>query len=149
MKPFGAAGLFCLALSASSALADTQTFDDVRWIVPNGKGTRDVKVVLSLEDDRVVLASHDGEVLRSIPYESLETISNSVVRRRRWTGGLLTGSFISPLGYGLLFTKSKKHYITLFEKDEATVVKLDGEDYATVLAMLARRAPQPPIQVSR
>jgi hypothetical protein len=132
-------------LMSSSLMAGPRVEDgyDVRWVVPHGKGTKEIKAVLSVEDDALVLRSQSGERLRHLSYDSLNTVAPSTTRHRRWVAGLALGTVVSPLGYGLIFTKSRRHYITFFQDDMTTVVKVSGDDYPRALTQIQSRLPQP------
>jgi hypothetical protein len=150
MTRVSAISLFCLLLSSAAVADPARRGDhDARWVVPHGKGTRDIKAVLSVEDNAIVLLARNGDVLRELPYDSLTTISHSTTRSRRWVSGLVTGTVINPLGFGFLFLKSKKHYVTFYQDDRATVVRLNGDAYANVLASLARRTSRPLVQAAQ
>lgn len=151
MRPVAVVLLSCTLLSFVSAPvgAETLILPEARWIVPNGKGSREIEVALSLENDRLVLESRDGEVLRSIPYDSVHTISHGTERKRRWLGGLGLGALVHPLGFGLLLTKSKAHYVTVHQDAADTVLKLRSGDYTTTLSALATALPQVPFRPGR
>ena len=151
MKRLSGVVVFCALWSASPAMAATPsgTSHEARWLVPHGKGTREVKTVLTVEDEGLVLRSQSGDVLRTLPYESLKTVSHATTRHRRWVSGVLVGTLVNPIGLGLLFTRSERHYITFFQDDAATVIKLGGEDYANVLGAIASRTSQPLVSAVR
>jgi hypothetical protein len=151
MRPVAVVVLSCTLLSLASAPAgaETQTLSEARWIVPHGKGSREIEVALSLENDRLILESRDGEVLRSIPYDSVRTISHATERKRRWLGGLGLGVLVHPLGFGLLLTKSKAHYVTVQHDGADTILKLRSGDYTTTLSALATALPHVPFRPGR
>jgi len=151
MSRVNAVALSCALLVSSSAVAAPRLNGsyDARWLVSHGKGTKDVKAVLTLEEEGVVLRSRSGEMLRSLPYESLDTVTHSTTRHRRWVSGLAVGALVSPVGLALALTKSTRHYVTFAQGETATVVKLDGDDYADALMRLQPRLHQPLVLASR
>jgi hypothetical protein len=151
MSRMSAVALSCALLASSPAVAAPRASGsyDARWIVAQGKGTKEVKAVLILEEDGVALRSRSGELLRSLPYASLDTVTHSTTRHRRWVSGLAVGALVSPVGLALALTKSTRHYVTFAQGESATVVKLDGDDYADALMRLQPRLPQPLVLASR
>ena len=133
----------CLLLASSMAVAEPMVIPpcEARWIVPHGTGTREIKAILRIEPDAVVLQARSGDILRVLRYESLTTVAHATTRHRRWGTGLVLGTLVNPLGYGFLFTKAKRNFITFFQDDVATVIKLDNDGYAEVLAAVAGRMP--------
>jgi hypothetical protein len=143
--------LLCMLIPSPMAFAGTVPVasHQARWVVPDGKGTREIKAALTLDDAGVVLRSESGEILRSVPYESLRSVSYGTTGHRRWTSGLLVGTLVNPIGYALILTKSKSHYVTFLQDDAATVVKLEGSDYSRVLEEVEARTSRPAVAEMR
>ena len=153
MTRVSAAGLSFALLLSSTATAHSvaEKGYETKWVVPkgNGKGTKDVKTVMNIEDDSVVLRSIDGQVLKVLPFDSMNTVSHFTSRHRRWVSGLALGTLVNPVGYAVLLTKSKRHYVTFFDRDGSTVLQLKGDDFAPALAQIQRHLPRPVVRATR
>jgi hypothetical protein len=153
MKRVSAAGLSLALLWSSTAMAQNAAENayEAKWVVSkgNGKGTKEVRAIMNIEDDSVVLRSNRGEVLKVLTFDSLNTVSHSTSRHHRWVSGLALGTFVNPVGYVVVLTRSKRHYVTFFDQEGSTVLQLKGDDLAPALAQIQRHLPRPIVQAAR
>ena len=129
--------------SGLASLAEATPFA-ARWIVEKKK----IETLVTLESDALVLRSRAGDVLRSIPYTSVRTAAHARTRHRRWAAGAVLGA-VAPLGYAAALTKSTRYQVTLFGRDAATVLELDGAAYGRLLPEIDARLSSPSVETTR
>lgn len=124
-----------LALHPTAVLADGQ-FAKARLMVPkNDNKMQEVegRLVSDTASKRVRFET-GGRMAFEVPFESIKSILYEKASKPRYTAGLL-------LAWPLLFTKSKKHYVTIQYADASgqgkfEIIRLDKGNFSLALATL-------------
>jgi hypothetical protein len=124
-----------MALLPVVAMADGR-FAEARLLVPkNDNKMQEVEGIL-VSDSRARHVRFDtgGRAAFEVPFESIKSIHYEKASKPRYAAGLL-------LAWPLLFTKSKKHYLTIQYVDGAgqgkfEIVRLDKRNFTMALATL-------------
>lgn len=124
-----------LILHSAAMLADGQ-FAKARLMVPkddNKMQEVEGRFVSDTAAKRVRFET-GGRTAFEVPFESIKSILYEKASKPRYTAGLL-------LAWPLLFTKSKKHYVTIQYADASgqgkfEIIRLDKDNFTLALATL-------------
>jgi hypothetical protein len=125
--------LFALSPIAASA---SGRFAEARLLVPkNDDKVQEIEgVLVSDTGSRLVRFDTGGRMAFEVSYDRIKSIHYEKASKPRYAAGLL-------LAWPLLFTKSKKHYLTIQYVDQAgqgkfEIVRLDKRNFTMALATL-------------
>ena len=127
--------LFVLVLNTSlPAFAQTEVFEKLELLVPNGKKINEKDVRLRfLEDKLQIEAISDGSILKSFKYSDIKSAEYSYSKNPRWKTGLGLGaaSFVFPpillIAIPLGFSKHRRHWLTIGSEGDYAVLKLSKQ----------------------
>lgn len=124
-----------LAVVLLSTSAVAQTFPKTKMVIPSGKKSRQVGVLLNFLPDKLVI---QGEgVKRELPYSEITSAMYSRSKHPRWKAALAAGvTVIGIFALPVLFMKGKKHWLTLTTADEGTLLRLSKKNWRLVLTTL-------------
>lgn len=124
-----------LAVLPTVLLADGR-FSKARLLVPqdNGKAQEVEGTFISDAKAKQVRFESGGRVTFEVPFDRLKSLLYEKAAKPRYGAGLL-------LAWPLLFTKSKKHFVTIQYTDASgqgkfEIVRLDKSNFAMALATL-------------
>ena len=134
-RTIGTALLVILALASSLA---AETFDNVEWMKAAAAGSKKGDSVhgnLSFDAAKKALSFTDkkGNAQFSVPYDNVKSLLYERTAKPRYAAGLL-------IAWPLLFTKSKKHYLTIQYTDadgkgQFALLHLDKGNVQQILAI--------------
>ena len=117
------------------SLASTQTFTNIRLVVSDGKKGKEVKARLVLADEHVqVQQPPAGGVLKELDYSDLKAATYSYSKHPRWKETIGLGIAIGVFALPLLFSKSKKHWMTLQAEGDHMALRLHKKNFAMIIA---------------
>jgi sporulation protein YlmC with PRC-barrel domain len=129
-------GLAALVCFSNGVLAQTK-FEKVEYLKAAKEGEKKGEVVKGTLDfdatkKTIRLVTKDNTPAVEIPYESVKSMLYEKTAKPRYAAGIL-------LAWPLLFTKSKKHYLTVQYTDASAagqfvIFHLDKSNYQTILA---------------
>ena len=127
-----------LAVVLLSTSVVAQTFPKTKMVVPAGKKSRQVGVLLNFLPDKLVI---EGEgIRRELPYSEITSAMYSRSKHPRWKSAAVAGVLVlSVFALPILFMKGKKHWLTLTTADEGTLLRLSKKNFRLLLATLEGR----------
>jgi hypothetical protein len=128
-------------VSRTTAYPDPVEFARVALLELDGSKSRERDAVLRFEGSALVVRdAKSGEMLRRLPYASIESAIYSQSKQPRWkTAGaatILGGVFAAPV----FFLKSTKHWLTIEGSSAVLVLRLDKNNHQLVVPELQMRS---------
>ena len=103
-----------------------QVFRKSKLIYQSGSTPREASVDLAFYPDKLLIS---GAQSAEIPYASITSLSYERSTHPR----VKTAVFLSPLA---LLSKSKKHWLYIFQESDSYMMKLDKKEYQRILMNL-------------
>ncbi len=123
-----------LAVVLLSTSVVAQSFPKTKMVVPAGKKSRQVGVLLNFLPDKLVI---EGEgIRRELPYSEVTSAMYSRSKHPRWKSAIGVGLLVWPAGIAMLFMKGKKHWLTLTTAEEGTLLRLNKKNWRLILTAL-------------
>jgi len=144
LKPFISAillaGLILHGFLPLAAQTNTEVFDKVELLVPNGERVGEKSVRLHfLSDELQIETTADRKILKTFKYAEIRDAEYSYSKNPRWKTGLGLGAasvlfppllFIAiPLG----FSKHRRHWLTVKTERDYAVLKLSKSNRKLIL----------------
>ncbi len=128
------------AFLPAAAQAETQVFDKVEILVPDGEKTRERGVRLRfLRDELQIETIADRKIFKTFKYAEIKDAEYSYSKNPRWKTGLGLGaaSVLFPplllIAIPLGFSKHRRHWLTFRSGDDYAVLKLSKSNRKLIL----------------
>ena len=107
--------------------------------------SKPVEGMLNLKDDKEIKFEFNKTQTYAIPYDKIVDIEYGQKAGRRVGAAVATALLISPIGLFMLFSKKRKHFVTIGYKgaegkDEVAVFELGKDIVRTTLPILEARS---------
>ena len=125
------------------AVAQSRTFTKVKYMVPVGSKSKAVKATLRFTDKSVqIMNAKNGASLKEIAFADITAATYSKSKHARWKESLALGLAIGLFALPVMFTKSKKHWLTIqtSKKKDYMMLRLDKKNYHLVITALESNA---------
>ncbi len=125
--------------STSSALAQTQTKQqdfEAEMLMQENKSTKEENITIQLKDNEVVFFSNKAGVTKTFKYTDITKAEYTYNKKPRYTTGAVLAMAVSVFLLPLMFTKSKKHWLTVQTDKDYAVLKLKKSNYRMLLPAL-------------
>ena len=121
-------------LMGTSAFAQTrvQTFD-AEMLVSNGKNQDEEFISIQFGEDDVTFLSKKPGVTKTFKYSDIRMAEYSYSKKPRYTTGAMLGLAVTVFLLPLMFTKSKKHWMTVQTESDYAVLKLKKSNYRMIM----------------
>jgi hypothetical protein len=136
MKQILAAILLISLVSVSTALAQTAAKPlafDAELLVSNGRNQDEESVNVRFGADEVVIFSKEPGVTKTLKYADIKSAEYTYSKKPRYKTGAILAATISVFLLPIMFTKTKKHWLTLQTENDFAVLKLKKSSYRMVL----------------
>ena len=111
-------------LAVSSAFAQTSQKFDAEMLVSNGKNQDEESISIQFNETSVTFLSNKTELTKTFNYADIKLAEYSYSQKPRYTTGAILGLAVSVFLLPLMFTKSKKHWMTVQTEKDYVVLKL-------------------------
>jgi len=124
-----------LAVVLLSTSVAAQSFPKTKMVVPSGKKSRQVGVLLNFLPDKLVI---QGEgIRRELLYSEITSAMYSRSKHPRWKAAVAAGvTIIGLFALPILFMKGKKHWLTVTTANEGTLLRLSKKNFRLILTTL-------------
>ena len=112
---------------------------DAKAVVPDGTKQRERNAKVLLDQGAMTITSDRNEVLHSIPYRAVMSVSYSKARQPLWNSPGGPAPIVRVEGGALGFLKGDRHWVALRTKDAFVVVRVDADQVARVLSAIEAR----------
>lgn len=119
-------------LIVSSAFAQTSQHFDAEVLVSNGKNQDEESISIQFNETSVTFLSKKAELTKTFNYADIKLAEYSYSKKPRYTTGAILGLAISVFLLPLMFTKSKKHWMTVQTEKDYVVLKLKKSNYRLI-----------------
>jgi len=127
-------------LTLQPVFAQQQTFTKIKYMQPVGDKSKEIDSRLIFMDESLeVYNKKTGESLKKIPYTDIKGATYSKSKHPRWKSGAGAAVAIGIFAIPIFFMSGKKHWLTLQLEDDYLILRLDKNNFATVLAAFESR----------
>jgi predicted Ser/Thr protein kinase len=110
------------------------TYGKVKLLVTSGKKSRETDVMMGFEAESLNLTLEDTRIqVKALPYRSIVSAVYSQSKQPRWKEGAGAAALVGVFATPIFFMKSTKHWLTIQTKDDFAVLRLDKDNYKTIL----------------
>jgi hypothetical protein len=120
--------------------ASVQVFDKVDMLVPKGDKADEKSAKLIFQGDTLVIQrDKHNEVLKSFPYENINSAEYSYSTSPRWKTGIGAAVVLGVFALPIFLMKGKKHWLTIKTADDFAILHLDKDNYKIILPTFEAR----------
>lgn len=119
-------------LVVSSAFAQTSQQFDAEMLVSNGKNQDEESISIQFGETTVTFASKKPGLSKTFNYADIKMAEYSYSKKPRYTTGAVLGLAVTIFLLPLMFTKSKKHWMTIQTEKDYVVLKLKKSNYRLI-----------------
>lgn len=132
---FLVACIFCL-FASPRLLAQKSTVPveyEAEMLMTNGKNVDEEEIKIVFGDDTVTFKAKNDANTKTFKYSDIKLAEYSYSKKRRYTTGAILGLAVSVFLLPLMFTKSKKHWMTIQTEKDFVQLKLKKSNFRMVI----------------
>ena len=112
---------------------------DAKALVQDGDKWRERDAKALLADGALTVTAQNQDVLQSVPFTAIQTVSYSNSKQPLWTSPEGPTAVVPVSGGAFGFLRGGRHWVTLRTKDAVVIFRVESEHVDRVLAALAER----------
>jgi hypothetical protein len=136
-----------LSLSAAPVKELPPMAFDAKALVGAGQRQREREAQILLADGKVTVTADNKDILHSVPYSGVVSVSYSRGRDPLWNSPQGPAAVAKMSGGTFGFIRGERHWIALRTKDTFVVLRLQDDQVKQVLGALAERTGRAPERV--